>query len=188
MVRRYVQGDLTEDAVAEWLAQNEERARLLDEQYSRVASRVPRGLMARVRITGRHVLESFSVHFTRRRGRVRTPPEQHAAVQVAREVSHAEEQLREAYQGAQRKFAEPKRKTGGFWSSPELVEQEMLAEGFSPDHVRAVIGAKGLRSLTGAAQRCVAERTNRQLDSVKAMASKGRKWLSQHAADNEPKG
>ena len=51
---RHVRGDLTEDDLAEWLAKNEARAQLLGEQYERVASGVPRGLMARVRVTGRH--------------------------------------------------------------------------------------------------------------------------------------
>ena len=125
-------------------------------------------------------MEAFSAHFVqlkRRRGALRIPEEEKAAVKVARDVAQAEEQLREVYQCAKEKFAEPKRKTGGYWSSPELVEEEMIDEGFDADHVSVVVRRK---TLTGAAQQYVAAQTGRTPESVKAMASTGRKWLRKH--------
>ncbi len=178
---RHVQGDLTKDDLAAWLAENDARAQRLGEQYERVASGVPRGFMARVRVTGRHVLEAFFVNLKRRPGALRIPDGEKAAVKAARDVAQVEEELRKAYQCAREIFADPSRRAGSYRSSPELVEEEMLAQGLAPHHIQAVIKAT---SLTSAAHSYVAKQTGRTPASVKAMASKGRKWLREHPSES----
>ena len=105
----------------------------------------------------------------RRRGAPRIPEERHADAQVAQAVAQAEDDLREPF-----RIASDQKKKGGYASSDELIEEDLLERGYGELQVRSVMGAKTLR---GAANNYVARKTRRKLKSVTAMACRGRQKL-----------
>ena len=172
----YVRGDWTEDVLREWLFASEERIRAFDaarEQYYRLASRVPpewRRFLDRLSGVQEDVLERLY----RRKGKGRGAPgvavEEHGDVLIAHAVHQAEEDLTDAFL-----LASQRKKAGGYLSSQELIEEELLNLGYDNDQIQAVVEATTAR---GAAQRYVARTSGCEVGSVKAMASRGRKLLT----------
>ena len=108
------------------------------------------------------------------RGRMPEEVEDRQPVAIARAVDDAKAKLAECF-AAYRKLREAP-KPGRYASDPDVIEQELLAKGHPTGAVSAVVGA---RTLSGAAQRFVAQRPRGRYTagSIRAMYSRGKRLL-----------
>src|SRR5262249_38831017 len=93
---------------------------------------------------------------------------------VAGMVSEIRSRLEPAFDLCRRR-----RKSGGYSADPEIIESELRELGYTRQEIAAVIRSRTVKS---AAQKVVAGKTRRSPESVRAMSSRGKKYLRKQSS------
>ncbi len=174
IVRRYARGDLTDEHLGDWLSANRDgrqRFNAARKLYRRLTGRISiawPGSLGPISVVNRNVREAYRTR-KKRRGAPRVPEESRAEVRIARKVEAAEELLRVPFQ-----IASEQKKRGGYDSDDDVIFHELRSQGYEADQIQSVLEA---RNVSGAATRYVSLTEGLSLNSVKAMASRGRKRI-----------